>query len=378
MEKRFDTEKTYALALGGGGAKGGYEIGAVKALIEEGLVYNAVSGTSVGALNGALLTMRDLDKAEELWKNIRYSQVMDVDDAEMSRVFEKDLTARELRPLLKRALDIMKGGGFDVTPLRGLLKQYVDPKRIKGSDVDFVAVTYSLTDKKEFVADVRALPEDEICDILLASAYFPAFKNEPLIGGKRFTDGGVSDVLPITPLIDRGYRSIIAIKLSGGLGRERYIRPRKDLDLIYIAPKRRLGNTLNFSKEQSNYNLSLGYYDAKRMVWGLYGDYYYLERTMTERQAYRELMDLIAVETKSEDETVSLRTVHESIIPRLAREHGADGDYYDVLISYLEHTGEVFGIPEFRIIKDTELLSEVGDELKKRGVSTIAPRAFKS
>lgn len=378
MDKRFDREKTYALALGGGGAKGGYEIGAVKALIEEGLVYNAVSGTSVGALNGALLAMRDIEKAEELWRNIRYSQVIDVDDDEMSRVFDKDLTAHELRPLLKRAIGIVKDGGFDVTPLRTLLKQYVDPYRIKSSDVDFVAVTYSLTDKKEVVADVRSLPEDNICDMLLASAYYPAFKNEPLVGGKRFTDGGVADVLPITPLLNRGYRNIIAIKLSGGLGRERFIRPRKDLDLTYIVPKRRLGSTMNFSKDQAAFNLSLGYYDAKRMVLGLTGEYYYLERTLTERQAYRELMDLIAVETRSEDETVPLRAVHESIIPRLAKEHGADGDYYDVLIRYLEHTGEVFKIPEFRIIKDTVLLSEVKDELKKRGVSTIAPKAFKS
>ncbi|MCR5611691.1 MAG: patatin-like phospholipase family protein [Clostridiales bacterium] len=378
MEKKFDPGRTYAIALGGGGAKGGYEVGAIKALMEEGLVYNAVSGTSVGALNGALLAMRDVERAEDLWRNIKYSQVMDVDDDEMSRVFDKDVTAHELRPLLRRAINIVRGGGFDVTPLRNLLKQYVDPKKIKNSDVDFVAVTYSITDKKEVVADVRSLPEDDICDMLLASAYFPAFKNEPLVGGKRFTDGGVSDVLPITPLIDRGYRNIIAIKLTGGLGRERYIRPRKDLDLSYICPKRRLGNTLNFSTEQSAYNLSLGYYDAKRMIWGLTGDYYYLERTISERQAYRELMDLIAVETRAENDTVSLRAVHESIIPRLAKEHGADGDYYDVLIKYLEHTGEVFKIPEFRIIKDTVLLSEVKGELKKRGVATITPKAFKS
>ena len=38
MKVNFDPEKTYAIALGGGGAKGSYEIGVWRALAEEGLV----------------------------------------------------------------------------------------------------------------------------------------------------------------------------------------------------------------------------------------------------------------------------------------------------------------------------------------------------
>ena len=343
MQKRFDSDRIYALALGGGGAKGGYEIGVWRSLFEEGLKYNAVSGTSVGALNGAMMAMRDLEQGEALWKNIRYSQVMDVNDEEMGRLFDKDVKARELTPLIKRALSIVRGGGFDVTPLRNLLRQYIDPARIKSSDVDFIAVTYSISDKKEVVVDVRKLPDDEIWDMLLASAYFPAFKNEPLAGGKRFTDGGFSDALPVNPLIERGYSSIIAVRLAGGLGREKKVRPPEGVSVDYISPKRRLGNTLNFSQEQSNYNIKLGYYDAKRYAYGLEGDYYYLERTMSEREAYNELIDLIGINEKTEDHAVSLRTIHESIIPKLAKEHESTGDYYDVLLRYLEHTGEVFG-----------------------------------
>ena len=64
MQLKLDTSKTYAIALEGGGAKGAYEIGAWKALEEAGIKYNAVSGTSVGALNGALMAMRDLPRAE--------------------------------------------------------------------------------------------------------------------------------------------------------------------------------------------------------------------------------------------------------------------------------------------------------------------------
>ena len=204
MQRRFDFTKRYAVALGGGGAKGGYEIGVWKALDEEGFKYSAVSGTSVGALNGALMCMHSLEAGVDLWRNIRYSQVMDVNDDTMSRVFRRDIPTKEIRPLLRRAISIVNSGGFDVTPLRNLMRSYVDPVKIKRSDVDFYAVTYSISDKKEVDVNVKELKEEEICDMLLASAYFPAFKHEPLLGGKRFTDGGFSDSLPITPLIEHG------------------------------------------------------------------------------------------------------------------------------------------------------------------------------
>ena len=48
MHLLLDPDKKYAIALAGGGAKGGYEIGVWKALNEMGIQYSAVSGTSVG------------------------------------------------------------------------------------------------------------------------------------------------------------------------------------------------------------------------------------------------------------------------------------------------------------------------------------------
>ena len=50
-----------------------------------------MSGTSVGALNGALICMDDLERAENLWANISYSQIMDVDDELMGRLFDLSL-----------------------------------------------------------------------------------------------------------------------------------------------------------------------------------------------------------------------------------------------------------------------------------------------
>ena len=52
-ESKIDLTKEYGLILDGGGARGAYQIGAWKALVEAGVKVNAVAGTSVGALNGA-------------------------------------------------------------------------------------------------------------------------------------------------------------------------------------------------------------------------------------------------------------------------------------------------------------------------------------
>ena len=82
MECCLDLNKTYAIALEGGGAKGGYEIGVWKALDEAGVKYNAVAGTSVGALNGALMVMRDLPRAIDAWSSIHMSKVIDLGDLE--------------------------------------------------------------------------------------------------------------------------------------------------------------------------------------------------------------------------------------------------------------------------------------------------------
>ena len=70
----------FGLVLEGGGAKGSYQIGACKALLEMGVEIGAVAGTSIGALNGAMIVQGELEKAYELWYNISPSQVFDISD----------------------------------------------------------------------------------------------------------------------------------------------------------------------------------------------------------------------------------------------------------------------------------------------------------
>ena len=214
MELKLDRNKTYGLALEGGGAKGAYQIGAWKALREAGIRFSAVSGTSVGALNGAMIVMDDLEKAENVWNNIHFSQVMDVDDEEMRRLMNRDIPLSELKSTLRSVADIVRNRGFDVTPLRKWVAEVVDADKVCHSDTDFFIVTYSLTDHQELELKASDLDKDELCDMLLASAYLPAFRLEKL-GGKYYADGGVQDVVPIHALVENGCKDIIALRIFG-------------------------------------------------------------------------------------------------------------------------------------------------------------------
>ncbi|MEG2720791.1 MAG: patatin-like phospholipase family protein, partial [Oscillospiraceae bacterium] len=70
--------REYGLVLAGGGAKGAYQIGAWKALREMGITFSAITGVSIGAINGALIASGDFDKALELWSNVEVASGINI------------------------------------------------------------------------------------------------------------------------------------------------------------------------------------------------------------------------------------------------------------------------------------------------------------
>ena len=120
-----------------------------------------------------------------------------------------------------------------------------------------------------------------------------------------------------------------------------------------IGPTVDLGNILNFDAEQSRQNMRLGYFDAQRVLYGLYGSSYYIDRTMSEDTARQQLLEYLG-----QDEG-SLRTFHEKTLPQIAKALKCDGDYYDLLIAVLEHDAKELGIESERIMTDMELLQAI-------------------
>ena len=284
MKPVIDLSKEYGLVLDGGGARGAYQIGAWKALTEAGVKINAVAGTSVGALNGALICMGDIGKAEKIWNEMTFSRVMDVDDEWMEGLFQKQTSIREF---LNEGWKRLKEGGVDITPLRNLIHETVDEEAIRNCGKEFCLLTFSLSEFRELDLSIEDIPEGLLEDFLLASAYLIGFKNEK-IQGKKYIDGGVVNNVPLNSLVKRGYETIIEVRIYGP-GREPRVKMPEEGEKLEIAPRVKLGSIIEFSGKRSRQNLVIGYYDACRMLYGLEGTIYYLEQSH-EDEYYEELL----------------------------------------------------------------------------------------
>ena len=382
MEPRLDLTKEYGLVLEGGGAKGAYQIGAWKALKEAGVKIKGVSGTSVGALNGALICMDDLERAENLWANISYSQIINVDDELMGRLFDKSQMKPEfLRETLKEIFRMLGEGGMDITPLRRLIEENIDEDLIRKSPVEFYSCTYSLTDRKELNVDMKTVPEGQMKDMLLASAYLPGFKNEKL-HGKTYVDGGATNVLPMDVLLEHGYQDLILLRIFG-VGREKKVSIPEGVSVTEIAPRGNLGNTLQFDAGKSRKNMRLGYYDALRAIYGLQGKIYYVEQTREECYYLKQLVQakpevraalLEAYELDRSPEQ-EMRSFVELLLPLLAVELKLpkDWNYSSLYLSILETAARHCKVHRYRVYTVQQLLEETKRKIRENGIPEGMP-----
>ena len=382
MEPRLDLTKEYGLVLEGGGAKGAYQIGAWKALKEAGVKIKGVSGTSVGALNGALICMDDLERAENLWANISYSQIINVDDELMGRLFDKSQMKPEfLRETLKEIFRMLGEGGMDITPLRRLIEENIDEDLIRKSPVEFYSCTYSLTDRKELNVDMKTVPEGQMKDMLLASAYLPGFKNEKL-HGKTYVDGGATNVLPMYVLLEHGYQDLILLRIFG-VGREKKVSIPEGVSVTEIAPRGNLGNTLQFDAGKSRKNMRLGYYDALRAIYGLQGKIYYVEQTREECYYLKQLVQakpevraalLEAYELDRSPEQ-EMRSFVELLLPLLAVELKLpkDWNYSSLYLAILETAARHCKVHRYRVYTVQQLLEETKRKIRENGIPEGMP-----
>ena len=371
MEAVIDLTKEYGLVLEGGGARGAYQIGAWKALAEAGVKIRGVAGTSVGALNGALICMGDVENAQELWENISYSQIMSVDDEKMRQLLHGRTFHVEM---LRDAMDYLTEGGLDITPLKNLIAGKIDVEKIKNSPVDLYVLTFSVDEFKEMDIDVKETEPELIKDYLLASAYlFPLFKNEKL-HGRTYMDGGAINNVPLGSLVDRGYEDIIVVRIYG-IGREKRVKIPEGTTVYTIAPSVSLGNILDFDPKKSRLHIKRGYFDAKRMIYGLAGQIYYIDEQEEECYYLKQLIDLapevyeylVDIHKLDPDPRLYLRNMTEIILPVLAEEMklGKNWNYRELYLAMLEATAKLCRVQKYQIYTVRDLQKKVKERLVK-------------
>ncbi|WP_343208723.1 patatin-like phospholipase family protein [Anaerolentibacter hominis] len=354
----LDLSKEYGLVLEGGGAKGAYQIGVWKALRECGIRIKAIAGVSVGALNGALITMGDYETAENIWTNIQYSSIMDVKDDQMQSLMHLDLKSLNIRTIGADSIKFLSDRGFDITPLKNMISTYIDEDKIRNSPIEFMLGTFSLNDRKEVNLTDAQMEPGYIKDYLLASAYLPFFKSEEL-HGKRYLDGGVVNKVPLDMLINRGYRDIISVRIYG-FGVERRIKIPPEVSVYEVAPRVGLGGIMDFDKDRSQLNLKIGYYDGMRLIRGLKGKVYYIQAEEPEEEYIRLLTEIPEAARMALIEWARLdytrpelyqRQMFETVFPEVAAELrlGKDWTYQDLYIAMLELCAKALRIKKYNI-----------------------------
>ena len=271
--------KKYALVLEGGGARGAYQIGAYKALKEEGYEFKAVIGTSIGAINAALIVQGDEEKLEELWRNLSFGDLINVDENKVQDlIVNKNLTKDNLSEITRVTTDALKSLGINTDKERELLERYVDEEKIRKSKIRFGLVTFNLSDFKAEKLFIEDIPKGKLIDYLMASSNLPVFKRAK-IEDKNYLDGGAVDNCSVEMLYDAGYKNVVAVRLFLRNRIRKYysLKKNEDLNLEMIVPSENLPYILNFETSSLNNIIDYGYVDTIKQIEKLNGTYYAIE-----------------------------------------------------------------------------------------------------
>lgn len=277
--------KRYSLVLEGGGAKGAYQVGAIKALKENGYEFDTIVGTSIGALNAAFICQGDIDKLDELWHTLSFQDLMDINNELGESLVNFNLTSEIVNEAAKKAINAFKAKGIDTKNIRNILEKYIDEEKIRRSEIRFGLVTYCISDmvpQKLFIEDI---PKGKLIDYLMATSNLPVFKRQK-IDDKKFLDGGAYDNCSVEMLYDAGYKDIVAIRIFRRRNRIRNyakLSRKKDLNLKIILPSEELPFILNFESNNLKKLVDYGYVDTIKQLKGLDGNSYAIEKISNEK-----------------------------------------------------------------------------------------------
>lgn len=191
-------KKVLGLSLGGGGAKGLFHVGVISAFERYGIKFNAVAGTSIGSIVGACYAlgysstdMRELISEIGAFKPSFYLM------AKMKRV-----------------------------SLEKLIEKVLGERTFSDLKIPFTAVATNL-DSGEY----ESLTSGNLCRALSASSTIVPACRYVVIKGKRYIDGGYTNLVPVAPLKNLGADKVLAIDL--GASQKSNISGVKLLDRVY-------------------------------------------------------------------------------------------------------------------------------------------------
>lgn len=192
------------LMLGGGGARGAYQIGIFKALDEHGLsdIFNTVSGASIGALNGYFyLSSQGYQNVLNCWLyGVKHNPI----------------------DLSKRLKGKDRKGLFSTKVIQEMEDNFIDKARFKQSKTNLYVVSTKIKNPKltsmvpwRWSKEVRHVnPSLNPLKEAISSSSIPIIFGATEVEESYFIDGGLVDNNPIDVLIEKGCDLIFACSLD--------------------------------------------------------------------------------------------------------------------------------------------------------------------
>lgn len=178
------------LYLGGGGARGAYEVGICKAFNEIGIKVDLICGVSAGAINAAFIAAGQFGELEKLWLEFSFEHLFSVryDVWRLSK-WQSLLDIEKFAYQLRSRLRCEKLGS---SPIK---------------------VWISATNLRTGFSEVFGNREIT-CDHIIASSAIPGIFPPVRLGPDYYVDGGLTLIFPMRPLIHAGAEVIYAVSLT--------------------------------------------------------------------------------------------------------------------------------------------------------------------
>ncbi len=236
----MDASNDYALVLSGGGARGAYQAGALRALFEvckdvgHYYLFRNIVGVSAGAINAAYLATEcdNLDRATEnmcrMWRSLTAEEVFKTDYVTVGRQALRLLRGVTLGGVSDR-LRPTRTGLLNVEPLRDLLQEHIHFNRIeehvKSKTLNSLCITaldYSTALGVTFfmgapnITEWRRVQRVGIraqinIDHVMASASIPIFFPPWAIGNRHYGDGCLRNTAPLAPARRVGASKLVVL-----------------------------------------------------------------------------------------------------------------------------------------------------------------------
>jgi NTE family protein len=228
------------LALQGGGSHGAFTWGVLDRLLEEPWIkIEAISGTSAGAMNAAVLvdgwSRGGADGAraalDTYWRRVwRAAAFSPLQRSPLERLMGRwtlDTSPAYLAiDLMSRVFSPYDLNPMGFNPLRQILAESIDFERLAASPIKlFITATNVHTGRGRIFRNGQITP-----DVLLASACLPTMFQAVEIDGEAYWDGGFAGNPTITPLVrESDAHDTILVQINP---RERLNTPRTAGDIL--------------------------------------------------------------------------------------------------------------------------------------------------